>query len=148
MKFLQQKTFLSGMLFIAFAIVLIFNALPLNMGTARNIGPGSFPLALAILLLLLGIGTFVSGLKNSLPENLVGSLDFRGMAIVAAAMFSFALTVKPLGFIPSLTFATVVASFAPPKFSLRRTLIMTPIVVLCCWLIFVKGLGMSVRLFW
>jgi hypothetical protein len=147
-RLIQQKTFLSGMLFIVFAIVLILNALPLSMGTSRNIGPGYFPLALAGLLLLLGIGTVMSGIRRTDEGNAVGQFDWRGTLVVAGAMLAFALCVRPFGFIPALTLATIIASFAPPKISLKRTVIMTPLVVFFSWLIFVKGLGMSVRLFW
>src|SRR4051794_15539913 len=110
------------MLFIGFALVLILNALPLSMGTARNIGPGYFPLALAGLLLMLGIGTIVSGIRRTDEANIVGEFDWRGMFIVGAAMLAFALSVRPLGFIPALALATIIASFAPPQISLKRTI--------------------------
>lgn len=147
MKLLRQKSFLSGIMFIGFSVVLLANALPLQMGTARNVGPGYFPLSLAVILLLLGILIVISAFREHHPE-LVEALDWRGAAMVTAAIISYSLTIRPLGFIPALTIATIIASFAPHQISIKRTVIMTPLVVAACWLIFVKGLGMSVRLFW
>lgn len=147
MTLLRQKSFLSGMMFIAFSVVLVLNALPLSLGTTRNLGPGAFPMALALLLMLLGVLIVISAIRTHQPD-LIEPMDIRGTLMVTAAILSFSLTVRPLGFIPALTIATIIASFAPQQISIKRTLIMTPLVVLACWLIFVRGLGMSVRLFW
>ena len=147
MTLFRQKSFLSGVMFLVISVILLLNALPLEMGDPRNIGPGSFPLALALLLMLLG-GLIVAGAVREHQPQLVERLDLRGALVVVASILSFSLLVRPAGFIPALAVATVIASFAPQKISLKRTLVMTPFVVLACWLIFVKGLGMSVRLFW
>jgi hypothetical protein len=56
------KDFYAGLFFFFIGIVTVLEARGYSVGTARNMGPGYFPILLGYLLLMIGGGTAVRGL--------------------------------------------------------------------------------------
>ena len=85
-------------------------SLGLEIGTAFRMGPGYFPLVLAIVLILLGAIILVQAVR--VEGEPIGPIAWRGMLFILPAPIFFGLTVRGLGFVPSIFLTALIASFA------------------------------------
>ncbi len=69
-------------------------------------GPGYFPLLLAGLLVLLGLVILVQR-RRKVPASRSAPVAWRGMLFILPAPIFFGLTVRGLGFVPSLFLAAL-----------------------------------------
>ncbi|MEJ8571522.1 tripartite tricarboxylate transporter TctB family protein [Microbaculum marinum] len=141
----NPKDVLAGGLFVIFAAVLAYNALQLPLGTASRMGPGYFPLALALILAVLGALTLFNGLRvdgDALPR-----FDWRGVALVILSVVAFAATIQWLGFVPAVVISVGVSMIASDRFRPLSAAGLIAFLLAFCWLVFIWGLGMPVRLF-
>jgi hypothetical protein len=143
---LQQKSvrdLLSGLVFILFGLAFAYASLGYELGTALRMGPGLFPLVLAGILVALGAGVIVKGLRESGAVDL-GPIPWRGLVLISVALGFFAVTVRGLGLGPALFVTTTMSALASrsngPVFALAVGASMTAF----CYLIFVRGLGLTV----
>ena len=104
---------IGGALVAAIALVSLVAARGLEFGSLAEIGPGLFPVALAILLLALSLVLVGIGALKGSGEDLAvpGSEALRAIVGVVAALVVFSLTIRGTGFIPALgvTGATLLA---------------------------------------
>jgi putative tricarboxylic transport membrane protein len=83
---------LSGTVLVFFALVIAKESLHLPVGTIRQPGPAFFPILLALLLLLFGIGVVLTGRRAPLLSSLRWDGWRHALAILAASIFAvFAL---------------------------------------------------------
>jgi Tripartite tricarboxylate transporter TctB family len=142
---LNKADFAAGLLFIFFGVVFGLSALGLEMGTTLRMGPGYFPMGLALILMGLGLAIVVSAL-GSVGED-VGSFAWRGMILILAAPVFFGLTLRGLGLVPSLFATTLIAALAAPKLRLTGALVLALAVTVFATLVFSYGLGLPFRRF-
>lgn len=142
-----DKNFLCGLLFIAFGVVLAWNALSLEIGSASEMGSGYFPLGLAMLLGLLG-AILVVGSWMSETRAPIAHFGWRGFFMVLIAVTVFGATINALGFVPAVVLTLALAVLASDQFRPLAGIATIVVLLLFCWLVFVKGLGIPVRLFW
>ena len=116
---INKADFTAGLLFILFGLIFGLKGLGLEMGTTLRMGPGYFPMVLAVLLVALGVAIVISAF-GSVGEA-VGSYAWRGMVFILAAPVFFGLTVRGLGFVPSIFFTTLIAGLAGLKMALSPT---------------------------
>jgi Tripartite tricarboxylate transporter TctB family len=135
----------AGLLFILFGAVFGLSALGLEMGTTLRMGPGYFPMVLAVTLSGLGLA-IVLGAFASVVEAL-GPFAWRGMVLILAAPVFFGLTVRGLGFVPAVFFTTLIAAFAGPKLRLPGALALALAVTIFTMLVFSYALGLPFRRF-
>jgi putative tricarboxylic transport membrane protein len=140
----DPKNFACALLFLGFAALLAGSALTLRLGSASEMGPGYFPLILAGILGGLGLVLAVTSLRR---DGDVPRIAWRGLGFITLSILAFAASIRWLGFVPAAALCVVIATFADPDFPLRKTAIVTVVLVAACWLIFVKGLGMPVPMF-
>lgn len=116
-------------------------AWPIPRGEAGNPGPGFLPLALAALLIALGIGCAVRAVRAR--ESSTVTLAERKAVTCVAALAGAALGFAPLGFVPT------VAAFLAVLFAvLGRLRWWTAALAGCAaslalWLVFDKALGLA-----
>ena len=104
---------LCGLTFIALGCFFVYQCLNLELGTAFRMGPGYFPLILAAILTLLGVVVLVQAMR--VEGEPMGPLALRGMLFILPAPVFFGLTVRGLGFVPSLFFTALIAAFASSR---------------------------------
>jgi hypothetical protein len=161
----NRNDLLCGAIFVLIGAAFAANALAeLPIGTAVRMGPGYFPLVLAGLLVLLGIGIAASGIGTATPVPAVlhppetvpaigvqAALarlgPWRGVVAILASPIIFGLGIQPLGLIPSLAAAVFVASFASRRMTPLFAVVMTAMLTLFCYLVFVIGLRLPLRLY-
>jgi Tripartite tricarboxylate transporter TctB family len=113
----QEKRFIKGPQdFTAGAVMVIFGALAyyfsreLPLGKGANLGPGSFPFGVSILIVLLGGFIAVNGiLKDGQPLE---RWSWRGLVFILGSICVFAATIRPLGLLVSGPLLIVLSSFA------------------------------------
>ncbi|HVY56584.1 MAG TPA: tripartite tricarboxylate transporter TctB family protein [Xanthobacteraceae bacterium] len=104
------KDFWSGVMFIFFAAVGAYVASGYSMGRAGHMGPGYFPLALALVLGGLGAVLVVRALLNG--DEPVERLRFLPLLLMVAGVVAFGLAIQPLGLVISLIIVTIFAALA------------------------------------
>lgn len=145
MQRINKADFAAGLLFIAFGLGFGLSALGLEMGTTLRMGPGYFPMVLAILLTGLGLAIVATSFR-SLGEA-VGTYAWRGMIFILGAPIFFGLTVRGLGFVPSIFVTTLIAALAGLKLKPLAAVGLAVAVTLFCTLVFSVALGLPFRRF-
>lgn len=118
----------------------VYAAYTLNMGTLLFMGPGFFPIMLGVIVAALGFLIIIFGLRSA-PEE-IGTVSWRGVAMVTAAVVVFAMTVRTLGLAPSLFISTMMASLSTNHNSFRQSIYISVAFTVFCIAIFVYAIGM------
>lgn len=137
----------SGAVFLLLGLAFGLSASRLEVGTALRMGPGYAPLVLAGLLTLLGALILVGAWRRRAPGEGFGSIAWRGMAFILSAPILFGLAVRPLGFVPALFLATLLASLASPRMKPWQALVLAVVITLFSTLVFSVALGLPFRRF-
>jgi hypothetical protein len=104
---------LCGGILTAVGLFFAWQSLGLELGTAFRMGPGYFPLVLSAVLILLGLIILIQSARvHSEP---MGPIAIRGIFFILPAPIFFGLTVRGLGFVPSLFFTALIACFASSR---------------------------------
>ncbi len=144
----NKQDFWSGMFFLSIGVFFAtFAAKDYTMGTAAKMGPGYFPFYLGILLGLLGAYIVLSAVRKNAEVNEVEGFDFRTIGTILGAVTLFGLLLNPLGLFVALLILILVAGFASHEFSLKETLINAAVLIISCYLVFIKLLNLQFPLF-
>jgi hypothetical protein len=103
---------LAGLLFAGFGMVALVVGRDYAIGTALRMGPGYLPRIVAAGLVILGCASIARGV-------IVGGwrppgIAWRPVALIAAAVFAFALTIDRLGLVIASLAAVAIAASAEP----------------------------------
>ncbi len=135
----------AGLLFIFFGAAFGLMSLGLEMGTTLRLGPGYFPMALSVVLIGLGATVAVKAI-GSVGEE-IGTFARRGMIFILTAPVFFGLTVRGLGFVPSIFLTTLIAAQAAFRMRPLHALALATAVTVFCTLVFSVALGLPFRRF-
>jgi putative tricarboxylic transport membrane protein len=90
-----SKELLAGLTLVAIAVFALLASRDLEAGTLRSVGPGALPRALAIMVLVGGVGFTVAALiRGGEP---LGRWPLRGGIFITLALVAFALTIRTVG---------------------------------------------------
>lgn len=142
---LDPTNAICGGIFVAIGIFFAFQSLDLELGTAFRMGPGYFPFLLACALILFGGIIFVQSMR--VVSEPVGGIAWRGMLFILAAPILFGITVRGLGFGPSLFICSFVACFASTRMKLPSAVVLSLAVSVFSVAVFSYGLGLPFRIF-
>ncbi|KQZ99493.1 hypothetical protein ASD64_14190 [Mesorhizobium sp. Root157] len=131
--------------FIGLGIFFAAQSLGLDLGTAVRMGPGYFPLLLAILLILLGVIVFLSAIKTE--SEPIGHIAWRGIFLILPAPIFFGLTVRGLGFVPSIFLTGLIAGFASQRMKPLTALLLSAGLTLFAVVVFSYALGLPFQRF-
>jgi Tripartite tricarboxylate transporter TctB family len=138
MKLRNPRDFLAGLLFMAFGAAALVMSQAYAPGTAARMGPGYFPRALGILLLVLGAVLALRGLRaTSEPQP---RWHWRPLAIVLLGVAIFALAAQWLGLVLAGLVLVLVSSAASQEFRWKEALLSGAIQGVAAVTVFVYGL--------
>jgi len=140
----DPKNFACAALFVALSVLLAASALSLPIGTASEMGPGYFPLVLATILCALGLLLGATSLRSE--GRWIEQFEWRGFAVVTVSIVAFAAAITRLGFLPASLLTVGLSTLASTRFRPINALWLTALLVFVCWLVFVRLLGLPVRL--
>lgn len=146
----------AGLVFLG--IGLFFAAITLSsldIGSASAMGPGFFPLALCIILTLLGLGMVAKARQNAPSEASIAAdeqaarppINLRALCFVIAAPVAFDLTLRSLGLVPALAAAIALAVAASHTIKIRQAVTIVVGMTVFCVVVFYYGLQVPVSLF-
>ena len=108
MNIRASKDFWAGIMFLSFAAVAVLAARGYSMGTAGRMGPGYFPMALGLVLGLLGLLIIARSVVAG--SGAISGLQLRPLLVLAGAVLTFGLLIERLGLV--ITLVVVVAASA------------------------------------
>lgn len=136
----SPKDFWAGILYVGFGLVALWLGRHYPVGSTGRMGPGYFPLALALLLVLLG---FASLLRSFLVAGApVGVVAWKALALIIGANCLFAWLLPRTGAVIALMTLILLSGAASRYFDLGwRNLALAFGLTLACVLVFIEGLG-------
>ena len=136
---------MAGAIFVVIGLYFLLTAWSsMTIGTAGRMGPGYFPIMLAIVLILTGIGTALSGIGTRNAE--FGRIRWRSMIWIVLAPIMFVATVQGLGICISLFLTTLCALMANPGVKLLSKVCHAAITSVLCTVVFKYGLEIQLPL--
>jgi Tripartite tricarboxylate transporter TctB family len=139
---------LAGLIFVAFGLAFAIASLSYELGTPLRMGPGYFPLGLGGILFLLGLLIAGKGfVSSSSAEERLGSVPWRGLFLIVAAILFFGLTVRGLGLVPATAVAALLTALASYRTGILAAVAIAAGLTVLCVLIFVFALQLQLPLF-
>lgn len=105
------KDVIAGLIFIGFGLAFAIGATAYEIGSTLRMGPGYFPLAVGVLLVLLGIAIIGKGFLAG-EGAAIGPIPWKASLLLVGAIVFFGLTVRGLGLVPSLFVTALLSGFA------------------------------------
>ncbi|MCO4316268.1 tripartite tricarboxylate transporter TctB family protein [Phyllobacterium sp. 21LDTY02-6] len=141
----SARDLVCGIVFILVGLVFGAQAFGLEIGTAFRMGPGYFPLVLSGILVLLGVIVIVQ--STQVEHEPMGPIAWRGILFILPAPIIFGLTIRGLGFVPSLFLTAMVAAFASQRMRPGTALLLVGGLTLFSVIVFSYALGLPFRRF-
>jgi Tripartite tricarboxylate transporter TctB family len=138
----HQKDFVAGLLFIAIGIAAIVLGSNYALGSAARMGPGYFPRALGILLVLLGAALALRSLRVDGPP--LPGWRWRPVAVVLGSVVLFGAILNYAGLVLSTILLIVIASAASDEFRLKEALISGVALAVLAVVVFGYGLKLQI----
>lgn len=139
-----NKDMVAGAIFVTFAIGFGVVSTAYPMGSAAQMGPGYYPLLLSGVLGVLGLFIGLAGWRKPAQQMVV----VRPLALISvlAAPLLFAVTLRPLGFLPGVILTSLLATMAAPRMSWMARILTAIGLALGCTAIFIWALGIPLPL--
>ncbi|WP_138514755.1 tripartite tricarboxylate transporter TctB family protein [Rhodoferax bucti] len=146
MNIKSQKDFFSGLMFMGVGAAFAFGASGYTIGNGARMGPGYFPLALGILLAILGGAiTFKALVVETIDGDKIGKFAWKPLFFIIAANLVFGACIggmpiiglKPLGLIVGIYLLTYIASHAGEEHNLKEVAVLATILAALSFVAFI-----------
>lgn len=147
MRPLTDPDFWAGLLFILFGIAAVIVAGENELGTLSRMGPAYFPTITGGL--LTGLGALVSMKAILSPERRAGgpASQWGVLLFILGSVGLFGVSLLTLGLIVAVILLVLTASFANSAVRPLEALILSAVLSLAAWVVFIQGLGLHIPLF-
>jgi hypothetical protein len=146
-KIKSQKNFWSGLMFIAVGLGFAWGATNYSFGSSARPGPGYFPFGLGLLMAVLGGMVLFGSLTVETEDgDKIGAFAWKPLIVIVASVIVFGLLLPRLGMIATLPILVVMSAAAGDEFHWKDALINAVILTAGSWLIFIKGLNLTIPL--
>jgi hypothetical protein len=140
----NNNDFYSGLLLVTVATVALLYIRTLAIGTVLQMGPGYFPLGLALVLLGMGLCLVVKGLLTG--EKPVGAFHLRPLFFILLSFVAFGVLVERAGLILAILAQIATAHFASVETKWQQSLVTGILLAAASAVIFVWLLRIPVSL--
>jgi len=145
MKIKNKKDFWAGVMFITFGMFFSAVGSRYAIGTSAKMGPGYFPTALGVILILLGIFLSISNLSAKVTDTKFEKFYFQALLMVLGSVILFGLLLNHLGLIASLIILIVISSYASHEFSWKASLLNALVLIVISVVVFILGLKLDIQ---
>ena len=130
MNIKSQKDFFSGLMFMGVGVAFAWGSSSYTIGSSARMGPGYFPLALGVLLAVLGgVITFKALVVETVDGDKIGAFAWRPLIFIILANLVFgamigglpSIGLPPMGLIAGIYALTVISCLAGESFNLKAT---------------------------
>ena len=152
MNIKSQKDFFSGLMFMGVGVAFAWGASSYTIGTGARMGPGYFPLALGVLLVILGsVITFKALVVETFDGERIGAFAWRPLIFIILANLVFgaligglpSIHLPPMGLIAGIYALTFIACLAGDKFNLKEAIVLGTILSIMSYFAFIKLLNLQ-----
>lgn len=133
---------MAGVFLVAFGLFCLWASSNLSLGRGANLGPGSFPRGLSIMIMIVGVAIIAQALTVVGPR--LEAWSIRGPFFVLGAVVLFALAVRPLGLVIAGPLCLIFASFASRDIRWIENIIFATLMTAGCILLFKVGLKLPI----
>jgi putative tricarboxylic transport membrane protein len=140
----NPQDFWGGLALIALAVFAIYASSDLPGQRGFAFGPGTAPRLFAGLLLAFGVIITAFGLMLDGPP--LEKFGFRGVIMIAVAIFAFAALIRPVGLVPATFLAFMIAAVASKETRWIESTIMAIAMTVFCVVLFVYLLNLPFQL--
>jgi hypothetical protein len=144
MHLLKQKDFVAGLVFLAIGGGALIISRSYRLGTASEMGPGYFPMLLAVALMGLGLVLAVKAWRDTAGEE-IEPLQLRVLFFPTLAIVLFGLMLERFGIVLSLVALLAVGVFASRETRLKEVPFLIVAAVIFCVAVFVYGVELPVE---
>lgn len=145
MKIKSQRDFVSGLAFIVVGLAFAWGATDYSFGSSAKPGPGYFPFGLGIILAILGaVVTFKALTIETEDGEPIGSIAWKPLIIILGSVGIFGVALPRLGLIVTIPLLIALSSFAAGKFRPVEIGILSVVLTVGSYLVFVTGLGLVI----
>lgn len=137
-----SKDLVAGVTLIVLALFALWASMDLPRGTLRSVGAGMMPRAVAVLVLLVGVGIAIAALvKGGEP---LGRWPLRGPLFVSLGIVAFALTIRSVGLALAGPAVVIVSGAASPETRPVELFVFAAIMTAFCVGLFRFALGLPI----
>lgn len=144
MKILRSTDFLSGAILLAIGLAALYIGQGYRIGTARQMGPGYFPVMLAIGLSGLGAILIFNAWRTQDPEQVSGG-SLRAVIFPILSVVVFGLTIDHFGLVISLVLLLLISVLGSDQTRWKEVPFLIVGAVVFALLVFVYGVGLQVK---
>ena len=146
MKLQSQKDFFAGLMFMGVGVSFAWGATGYTLGDGARMGPGYFPLALGVLLAVLGaIITFKALVVETADGDKIGKIAWKPLFFIILANLVFGACIgglpliglKPLGLIVGIYLLTYIASHAGEEHNFKEVAVLATILAALSFVAFI-----------
>ncbi len=141
-KITNPMDFWAGMMFIVVGAMFAGIAFTYKLGTTTQMGAGYFPFWLGTLLVVLGAGVAVGGVRSKGPA--LERFYWTPLLTVFLSVCTFGVLLKVLGMFVAGVVLVIGASFGSHEFKWREVVMLAIGLAVFCVLVFVTGLKLPI----
>lgn len=141
----NNKDFWAGATFFITGVFAIVIAWGYPIGTTLRMGPGYFPVVLSGIMIVFGLVIMIKGLYRS--EKIQGGWSVRALTLLPLSLILFGVLMRHAGFLPAMVMLIFGSAAAGREFKLWEVLLLTGLLTLLSWFVFVWGMGLPYPLF-
>jgi hypothetical protein len=143
----RHKDYLGGALMGLLGLGVVLKSTSYKMGTLTRMGPGYFPVALGVILILMGLAIAITARFAADGEEKALPPEWRGWLCIALSIIAFVVLGKYGGLLPA-TFAIVfISALGDRDNTLKAALILALAIVTVCVVVFWWALQLQFPLF-
>jgi hypothetical protein len=144
MKPKSQRDLVAGLLFVVVGLAFAWGSTEYEFGNAANPGPGYFPFGLGVLLALLGGFTLFKAMSIETRDGeRIGSIGWRPLLIIPAAIVFFAFALPRLGLPLTVALVTFGVSFSTTDVRPLQSVMVAVGLAVFCTAVFIGGLNLN-----
>ena len=145
MKVKSQRDFAAGLMFLVVGIAFAIGATNYTFGSSAKPGAGYFPLLLGVILAVLGALVLFKALTiESEGGDPIGAIAWKPLLLILGAVVVFGATLPRLGMAVAVPLLIIVSSLGGDEVHWKAVVITSVVLTLGSWLVFVKGLGLTI----
>jgi hypothetical protein len=134
-------------MFLVVGLSFAYGATEYSMGSAARPGPGYFPMILSVIMAILGAVVIFTSLTIEVEGgDPIGDIAWRPLLVIVGSIVLFGVLLPRLGMILTTPILIIAVSMAGRQFKWTGVLIASAVLTVFCWLVFIKGLALTIPL--
>ena len=146
-KIKSERDFWSGLMFVVVGMAFAWGATHYSFGNSAQPGPGFFPVALGVLLAILGVFVLVEALMvDTTDGEKIGPWAWKPVLRITLAVAFFGWALPALGMFIAIPLLICSSAMAGDEFRWREALLNAAVLTVGSWVIFNWGLKLTIPL--